>query len=153
MLLQAGYRRGRYKLLWGEHGKGGWYGGRQDRRLKDKINWEDIQIKLIEDHNIVDLEENDWDLEDDKMSPADNPTEDFTLMSRNQTVQLYDLEQDPRELHDISDQHPDIVQTLIQKLNEAAATMRKGNFELKSVLGHPFFHAGNFSPGWCKPEV
>ena len=34
----------------------------------------------------MDLEEDDWDLEDDKMSPVDNPTEDFELLSRNQTV-------------------------------------------------------------------
>ena len=108
---------------------------------------------MIEDDNIVDLEENDWDLEDDKMSPVDNPTEDFELLSRNQTVQLYDIDQDPRELNDISDKHPEIVQSILEKLRLAAASMRRGNFEVKSVLGHPFFHGGNFAPGWCKPEI
>ena len=149
--MQAGFRSGRYKLLWGEHPKGEWY-GRRGRKLKDKIDWEQLQLKLLEDDNIVDLEENDWDLEDDKSSPADNPIENFDLLSQNQTVLLFDIEEDPRELQDISEQHPDIVQSIIAQLKQAAASMRKGNFDLKSVLGHPFFHAGNFAPGWCIAE-
>ena len=60
---------------------------------------------------------------------------------------------DQLELKDISDQEPHLVHTILAKLREAAATMRKGNFELKSVLGHPFFHGGNFAPGWCKPDL
>ena len=105
------------------------------------------------DQNIFQLEDTDWDLEDDKMSPVENPQDDFDFLSRNQTVQLYDIESDPRELNDISGQEPHLVQQLLDKLRLAATTMRKGNFELKSVLGHPFFHGGNFAPGWCKPEL
>ena len=62
------------------------------------------------------------------------------------------MEADPRETEDIAEQFPDIVKRMKGKLLDASKTMRKGNFELKSVLGHPFFHGGNFMPGWCRPE-
>ena len=150
-MSQAGYRSGKYKLLWGDHSKDGWY--RRARKLKDKIPWEELQIKLVADQNIFRLEDTDWDLEDDKMSPVENPRDDFEFLSQNQTVRLYDLEADPREVRDLSDQEPQLVQTILDKLRLAAKTMRKGNFEPKSVLGHPFFHGGNFAPGWCKPEL
>ena len=108
---------------------------------------------MVADQNIFQLEDTDWDLEDDKMSPVENPRDDFEFLSQNQTVRLYDLEADPREVRDLSDQEPQLVQTILDKLRLAAKTMRKGNFEPKSVLGHPFFHGGNFAPGWCKPEL
>merc|ERR1712156_453371 len=63
--FKAGYRMGDYKLLWGEQPKGGWYqvNDREGKKLKNKINWEDIQIKLMNDQYLVDLEENEWDLD------------------------------------------------------------------------------------------
>ena len=91
-MVQAGYRLGRYKLLWGEHTKGGWYNNynnnnnsssssssRAARKLNNKIDWEQLQIKLVEDLNLVDLEEADWDMEDDKRVPATNPSTDFEV--------------------------------------------------------------------------
>ena len=155
--FQAGYRHGKYKLLWGDHTKGGWYGEefsrRNHRKLKNKIDWEQIQIKLISDQNIVDLEESDWDLEDDKRVPEDNPNENFEDLGKDQPIMLFDVESDPRETKDISKENESIVNLMLEKLISESKTMRKGNFELKSVLGHPFFHGGNFMPGWCKPEV
>ena len=65
---------------------------------------------------------------------------------------LFDVEKDPTETEDISEQFPEIVAAMKNKLLEASRTMRRGNFELKSTLGHPFFHGGNFMPGWCKAE-
>ena len=86
-MVQAGYRLGRYKLLWGEHTKGEWYNNynnsssssRAARKLNNKIDWEQLQIKLVEDLNLVDLEEADWDMEDDKRVPATNPSTDFVV--------------------------------------------------------------------------
>ena len=85
-MVQAGYRLGRYKLLWGEHTKGEWYNNynnssssRAARKLNNKIDWEQLQIKLVEDLNLVDLEEADWDMEDDKRVPATNPSTDFEV--------------------------------------------------------------------------
>ena len=149
---QAGYRRGRHKLLWGEHSKDGWYGAgaRAGRKLRGKIDWERLQLKLISDNNKVDPEDEDWDLEDDKRTPE--ASEDFEKLSEEQPVMLFDVEKDPTETEDISEQFPEIVAAMKNKLLEASRTMRRGNFELKSTLGHPFFHGGNFMPGWCKAE-
>ena len=66
---------------------------------------------------------------------------------------LFDVEIDPRETKDISKENENIVKQMLEKLISESKSMRKGNFELKSVLGHPFFHGGNFMPGWCKAEV
>ena len=151
--FKAGYRMGDYKLLWGEQPKGGWYtldhGGRS-RKLK--IDWENIQIKLLKNQNLVDLEENDWDLDDEKNTPLDNPIEIFEQISRDQPVMLFDIKEDPTETKNIAKMNPEVVKIMKKKIRDAAKSMRKGNFELKSVLGHPFFKGGNFMPGWCIPE-
>ena len=153
--IKAGYRYGKYKLLWGDHPKGGWYSSwmeKTGRKLKNKIDWEQIQIKLVADQNIVDLEESDWDLEDDKRVPNENPDDNFETIGRDQPVMLFDIVSDPRETKDISKDNNDIVKTILAKIVKVSKSMRKGNFELKSVLGHPFFHGGNFMPGWCIAE-
>ena len=108
---------------------------------------------MISDQNIVDLEESDWDLDDDKRVPEENPNENFEDLGKDQPLMLFDVESDPRETKDISKENENIVDLILEKLISESKTMRKGNFELKSVLGHPFFHGGNFMPGWCKPEV
>jgi len=149
--FKAGYRLGDYKLLWGEHSKGRWYDWRTGRKFK--LDWERIQTKLTADHNLVDLEEDDWDLEDEKSSPSLDPAADFLVLSREQPVQLYNIAEDPLETEDLAVRQPELVETLKQRLRQAAATMRPGNFELKSALGHPFFRGGNFMPGWCIPET
>ena len=98
-MVQAGYRLGRYKLLWGEHTKGDWYNNynnnnnnssRAARKLNNKIDWEQLQIKLVEDLNLVDLEEADWDMEDNKRVPATNPSTDFEV---EMTMNLYKVSQ------------------------------------------------------------
>ena len=107
-MVQAGYRLGRYKLLWGEHTKGGWYNNynnnnnsssssssRAARKLNNKIDWEQLQIKLVEDLNLVDLEEADWDMEDDKRVPATNPSTDFEV---EMTMNLYKVSQFPKKV-------------------------------------------------------
>ena len=101
----------------------------------------------------VDLEEDDWDLEDEKSSPSLDPAGDFLVLSRGQPVQLYNIAEDPLETEDLAVRQPELVETLKQRLRQAAATMRPGNFELKSALGHPFFRGANFMPGWCIPET
>ena len=151
--FKAGYRMGDYKLLWGEQPKGGWYKIEQeDRARKLKIDWEEIQIKLVKNQNLVDLEENEWDLDDEKNTPLDNPIEIFEELSRDQPVMLFDIKEDPTETKNIAETNPEIVKIIKKKIRDAAKSMRKGNFELKSVLGHPFFNGGNFMPGWCIPE-
>ena len=110
-MVQAGYRLGRYKLLWGEHTKGEWYNNynnnnnnnnnnnssssRAARKLNNKIDWEQLQIKLVEDLNLVDLEEADWDMEDDKRVPATNPSTDFEV---EMTMTLYKVSQFPKKV-------------------------------------------------------
>jgi len=153
--FKAGFRMGDYKLLWGEHAKGNWYtvnDKSRARKFKNKINWEAIQIKLMNNQNLVDLEENEWDLDDEKGTPSENPVEDFDELSKDQPAQLFDIIEDPEERNNIADENPEIVKLMKRKLRDASRTMRKGNFELKSVLGHPFLHGGNFMPGWCVPE-
>ena len=150
--FKAGYRMGPYKLLWGEHSKGGWYGKSFLKQRNLKLNWEKIQKKLITDWNLVDLDEDDWDLDDEKKRPYGNPSEEFEEISRNQPIMLFDIEKDPTETNDISKENQKIVSTMKEKILSASKSMRKGNFETRSVLGHPFFHGGNFMPGWCNPE-
>ena len=102
-MVQAGYRLGRYKLLWGEHTKGEWYNNynnsssssRAARKLNNKIDWEQLQIKLVEDLNLVDLEEADWDMEDDKRVPATNPSTDFEV---ELLTNLYKVSQCPKKV-------------------------------------------------------
>ena len=100
----------------------------------------------------MDLEEEDWDLDDDKRSPDDNPDTNFEELGRDQKIMLFDIDTDPRETRDISGENEKLVKLIIDKIIAASRTMRKGNFDLKSVLGHPFFYGGNFMPGWCKAE-
>lgn len=151
--FKAGYRMGKYKLLWGEHSKGGWYGESFHKSQRNlKINWEKIQQKLVTDWNFVNLEEEDWDLDDEKRKPSENPVEDFAEISKDQPIMLFNVEHDPIETNDISKENQEVVKTMIDKILRASKSIRRGNFEPRSVLGHPFFHGGNFMPGWCKPE-
>merc|ERR1712192_389668 len=139
--FKAGYRMGDYKLLWGEQPKGEWFTPDQDssraRKLRNKIDWE----------------ENDWDMEDEKGAPVSDPVGSFDKLSRSQPFMLFDVVEDPEERNDIAKENPKIVSVMKHKLKEASRTMRAGNFELKSILGHPFLRGGNFMPGWCIPEV
>ena len=147
---------GDYKLLWGEQPKGDWFApdlGLRARKLTNKIDWERLQVKLMENQNLIDLEENDWDMEDEKNVPLDDPVGNFDKLSRNQPFMLFDVIEDPEERRDISKENPKIVAVMKKRLKEASRTMRQGNFELKSILGHPFMRGGNFMPGWCHPEV
>ena len=155
--FKAGYRMGDYKLLWGEHPKGDWFSPQDDsrlaRKLRNKIDWEEIQLKLMENENLIDLEENDWDMEDEKGVPLEDPVGSFDKLTRNQPAMLFDVMEDPEEKRDIAKENPKIVSVMKRRLKEASRTMRAGNFELKSILGHPFLRGGNFMPGWCVPEV
>jgi len=156
--FKAGYRMGDYKLLWGEHPKGDWFpplqeDSRMARKLRNKIDWEEIQLKLMENENLIDLEENDWDMEDEKGVPLEDPVGSFDKLTRNQPAMLFDVMEDPEEKRDIAKENPKIVSVMKRRLKEASRTMRAGNFELKSILGHPFLRGGNFMPGWCVPEV
>ena len=149
-------RMGDYKLLWGEQPKGNWFtleNGRRGRKLNKKIDWEALQIKLMENQNLIDLEENDWDLEDEKNVPSEDPSANFDKLSRNQPFQLFDLKDDPEERNNIAKENSEIVAIMKGRVREASETMRKGNFEFKSILGHPFMRGGNFMPGWCVPEI
>ena len=149
-------RMGDYKLLWGEQPKGNWFAldnSHRARKLTNKIDWERLQVKLMENQNLIDLEENDWDMEDEKNVPLDDPVGNFDKLSRNQPFKLFDVKEDPEERRDISKENPKIVAVMKKRLKEASRTMRQGNFELKSILGHPFMRGGNFMPGWCHPEV
>ena len=152
--FKAGYRLGRYKLLWGEHNKGGWYGAdlRESNSRNLKIDWENLQKKLVDEWNLVDLDDEDWDLEDEKRTPSTNPNQDFEELSKDQPIILFDIEKDPLETKDISRDNSVVVNEILKKILNASKTMRTGNFNAKSVLGHPFFHGGNFVPGWCNPE-
>ena len=155
--FKAGYRMGDYKLLWGEQPKGDWFTPDQDstraRKLRNKIDWEEIQLKLMENENLIDLEENDWDMEDEKSAPVSDPVGSFDKLSRSQPFMLFDVVEDPEERRNIAKENPKIVSVMKHRLKEASRTMRAGNFELKSILGHPFLRGGNFMPGWCIPEV
>ena len=155
--FKAGYRMSDYKLLWGEHPKGDWFSPQEDsrlaRKLRNKIDWEEIQLKLMENENLIDLEENDWDMEDEKGVPLEDPVGSFDKLTRNQPAMLFDVMEDPEEKRDIAKENPKIVSVMKRRLKEASRTMRAGNFELKSILGHPFLRGGNFMPGWCVPEV
>ena len=156
VILTCLSRMGDYKLLWGEHPKGNWYsldGDKRSRKLNNKIDWEAFQIKLMENQDLIDLEENDWDLEDEKNVPSEDPVGNFDKLSRNQPFMLFDLKEDPEERIDIAKDNPDIVSIMKRRVKEASESMRQGNFELKSLLGHPFLRGGNFMPGWCHPEV
>jgi hypothetical protein len=147
---------GDYKLLWGEQPKGEWFAlepaGRA-RKLNNRIDWEALQLRLIDSQNLIDLEENDWDMEDEKNVPLEDPVGNFDKLSRNQPFLLFDIKEDPEERKDISKENPDIVSVMKRRLKDASRTMRQGNFEPKSMLGHPFLRGGNFLPGWCIPEV
>ena len=147
---------GDYKLLWGEQPKGNWFtldDGKRGRKLNNKIDWEALQIKLMENQNLIDLEENDWDLEDQKNVPSEDPSANFDKLSRNAPFQLFDLKEDPEERNNIAKENSEIVAIMKGRVREASETMSPGNFEFKSILGHPFMRGGNFMPGWCVPEV
>ena len=154
--FKAGYRMGDFKLLWGEQPKGDWFTLEQDstraRKLRNKIDWEGIQMKLTSENNKVDLDEDDWDLEEKKSLPAENPDEDFESLSVGAEVRLYNVRTDPEERIDLAESQPDVVEVMKQKILEQARTMRRANFRQRSVLGHPFLHGGNFMPGWCVAE-
>ena len=87
-----------------------------------------------------------------KRVPDNNPEDNFEEMAQGQKIMLFDIDHDPRETKDISNENEKLVKLITDKIIAASRTMRRGNFNLKSVLGHPFFYGGNFSPGWCRAE-
>ena len=103
--------------------------------------------------NLIDLEESDWDMEDDRDAPIEDPSGNFDKLSRSQLVVLFDLAEDPEERNNIAESNPEIVAAMKRRVRKASTTMRQGNFEPKSLIGHPFLRGGNFMPGWCIAQV
>ncbi|XP_052786414.1 arylsulfatase B-like [Mya arenaria] len=63
--------------------------------------------------------------------------------------QLFDLQADPTEHHDIASDHPDVVSKLLDRLSFYKATMVPSNFPLPDPASDPKHFGGNWSPGWC----
>ncbi|KAK7067491.1 hypothetical protein SK128_020465 [Halocaridina rubra] len=67
----------------------------------------------------------------------------------NKPVMLFNLKDDPLETTDVSYLHPDVTATLKSLLGQYAAESRNPKMPREDPLGHPDFHGGFFSPGWC----
>ena len=63
---------------------------------------------------------------------------------------LFDMSNDAEERHDLSKQHPDILDKMLQRLSEYEATMVPArNIRFKDPRASPKFHNGVFEP-WAK---
>ena len=67
-------------------------------------------------------------------------------------VQLFNLTSDPTERHDISGDHPDVVLTMLKRLDQLEATMIPPDVAPESKKGNPNNFGGVFSTGWCKAQ-
>lgn len=76
-------------------------------------------------------------------------------VKRIKQVQLYDLLTDPTEEHNVADQHPDLVDTMLRRLFDLESTMIPPNIAPEEEKGNPIHFNRVFSPGWCasKPEM
>ncbi|WAR29519.1 ARSJ-like protein [Mya arenaria] len=63
--------------------------------------------------------------------------------------QLFDLNADPTEHHDIASDHPDVVSKLLDRLRFHKATMVPANNPPDDPASNPKNFGGNWSPGWC----
>ena len=63
---------------------------------------------------------------------------------------LFDMSNDVEERRDLSKQHPDILEKMLQRLSEYEATMVPArNIRIKDLRASPKFHNGVFEP-WAK---
>ncbi|XP_052786417.1 arylsulfatase B-like isoform X2 [Mya arenaria] len=63
--------------------------------------------------------------------------------------QLFDLQADPTEHHNIASDHPHVVSKLLDRLSFHKATMVPANNPRADPASNPQNFGGNWSPGWC----
>ncbi|KAL8618779.1 hypothetical protein ACOMHN_000207 [Nucella lapillus] len=73
---------------------------------------------------------------------------DVTAAGRQQ-YQLYDLEADPTEHHDVKDKYPEVFQRMKARLEEYQKSLVPANFPPHDPAALPSNFHGVWSPGWC----
>ncbi|XP_070185141.1 arylsulfatase J-like isoform X3 [Littorina saxatilis] len=63
--------------------------------------------------------------------------------------QLYDLEADPYEHHDVQDKYPDVLKKMVARLEEYRKSLVPANFPPHDPASFPTNFDGTWSPGWC----
>ncbi|XP_076452856.1 arylsulfatase B-like isoform X2 [Babylonia areolata] len=63
--------------------------------------------------------------------------------------QLYDLEADPTEHHDVKDKYPEVFQRMRARLEEYRKSLVPANFPPHDPAALPSHFNGVWSPGWC----
>lgn len=76
----------------------------------------------------------------------------YTNMPANHVV-LYNIRDDPLETTDVSHLYPEVTATLKSRLRRYAAQSVHPHTPRDDPNGHPRFHGGFFSPGWCEAVV
>jgi len=67
-------------------------------------------------------------------------------------IALYDLEADPEERNNLSDQLPEVFSDLRRRALMHLANVVEADFPEQDFNGHPRNYGGYFSPGWCQAK-
>ena len=67
-------------------------------------------------------------------------------------IALYDLEADPEERNNLSDQLPEVFSDLRRRALMHLANVVEADFPEQDFSGHPRNYGGYFSPGWCQAK-
>lgn len=168
-------RQGRYKLLQGNPGHpDGWYPPPKLQGDLDR-NTFGIETLIQEDSELRDLMS---ELSLDFSSRDLNASGIFSILARGQgrggaglrtgeegnvivqmtseddvtktePYQLYDLEADPTEHHDVKDKYPDVFNKMRARLEEYRKSLVPANFPPHDPDSYPSNFNGVWSPGWC----
>lgn len=88
----------------------------------------------------------------EKLIPA-NMTRFQTIANpQSFEVRLYNITSDPEERVDLSEDHPDVVETMLKKLAKFDASMIPPNVKDQVDSGNPKHFNGVYTTGWCQAQ-
>merc|ERR1712046_384975 len=84
------------------------------------------------------------------VSAADLQAEEECIKSSNEEQRLYNIAEDPSETKNVADEHPDIVEELLKKLDEYEETLVEipHAMTLSKTAALPMNYGGHWEPGW-----